>query len=838
MASADTSLDETGTKIVLSGTNGELAQVDPPENSEHSAQLKKEIPTENEVNSKEPNGSPEPKVKLSSEDYLEKFKLNILFEELIFRTFDNTPENPLKFLLTNLETMERENWEPGESKAEKSEAVAKLFKIPDPESVVIEKSNPKSTGRPGTGIATKGPANTKVGTSQVKTAVKTTPPRPGATSKTVSAKATPAKAAKVVPKTTATPAKTVPKTTVPSTAKPATTVPAKTTTVGAKTGVTGSAAKTGSSGSVAGAKSGTTVGKTAVKSGSNTNLNKTGGSRPTSAPAHTKTVVKAPATKPPVKSSTPRTISSGTRLTKAPTLPKTGTTQTKGKTPGVVADTVSSVTDKSDKSEPIQKTPSPIEEATANTPDEPIIPVDDGVCSKIPGSEDLTAQVLDSEELIALEEAQNRSDDDDENINVVQKSLSVENRSNESPVEIEEVLVVVDSEADRYITSQDYANDIQAIEDEVVQNRQSDDEGIEVNQELTNYPACGLKTADELENPGLYNLSLDPKGFSHLTQANVTIEVTDESGTKQPVITTEEFKEEKDDIPDLNEGDSVKEKSRDLDQDVVITEPRDVINSSEDNQAPLETTPTDTREIKYSEDLGIDVEEQSSPKDSPVLEQALEPTTDQLITVDTDIQPQVERMLPPRYDAAHGILLTDAKLDNPVELIEILQRENEPMIAYIEKEENEPLIAHIEKIEYEPLIVHIEKEENEPLIVHIEKENEPLIAHIEKENEPLIAHIEKIEYEPLIAHIEKENEPLIAHIEKIEYDPLIAHIEKENDPSIDLFQKGNDLLVDPLQQKSLMDNDHSNLSHSPDSDEPPQPQLEPEPIFPASTGDV
>ena len=796
MASADVSVDGTGTKIIVSGTNGEIVQA----NSSEGSELKKEIPADNVVNSNEPNGSPEPaqKVKLSAEEYLEKSKINILFEELIFRTLADTPENPVKFLLSNLGTMERENWEPGESKAEHSEAVTKIFKIPSPEpdNSNAGKSNTKVTGRPGTGTATKGPTGTKVGTSHVKTT--TTPPRP--TGKTPSTtKSTPVRPtpAKPVIKTTPTPAKT----TVPSTVKTTTTGPVRTGTVGAKTGLTGPAGKTGSSGLVTGTKTGTTAVKTAPKTGPTATATKTGAARPISAPAPSRTPAKTTAgsagTRAPPKNVSKITSSGASRVPPKTAPARTGAkiggagAGAKTKVPDPVKKTVSSASsDKTDeKSEPIPKTPSPIEEAKAPTPDEPVEvvpppPEDDGVCSKIPGSEEPAPHVMDPEELIALDDAQNNSDD--ENIEIAIHDSPQENLRDDSPI-LKPAPVMVE-QAERDMTSQEYANETQTIEDELYQNRNSDDEGIEVNQETSNHTGR-LRTAEEIDNPSLPNLSLDPKGYSELTQANATAEVTDRDETDEIPVEKHEI------VIDSFEGEVVKEKTDELNR---------IDDFIEDTQPPIEMIQTDPRDVKYSEDLGIDVEERS-PKGSPILEQALEPhsTTDQLITEDIDTQPQAE---------------PDSTTD------ELLKRQT-PSPDLIETTPDT---------------------QNDLFDNQVQNEHDTLIDPVEKETNPFIDPyqqsgllVDQVDLQTLIAPVDDQTGPLIAPGDQ-QTGLLIDPGDEQSGLLVDFVdnadkESGN--LVDFMPQKNLLENEPTNPTHSPDSDEVPQTQLEPEPIFPASTGD-
>ena len=874
MASADVSEsvgDETGTKIALSGTNGEIVQ---PDNSE--PQLKKEIPPENEVHSNDPNGSPEsvPKPKLSSEDYLEKFKLNIIFEELIFRTLDSTPENPLKFLLTSLETMERDNWEPTESKPEKSEAVAKMFKIPSQDTDTAGKTNVVKV-RPSSGPATKGPANTKVGTSQVKTTgLKTSPPRPGAASKTVSSKSTPVRPTqpKVAAKTTPTPAKT----TVPSTAKaPTGTGPVK--TVGAKTGVTGAAGKTGSGGSVA-AKSSTVcaTGKTTgaktgtgTKTGPNTSVNKPGSTRPVSAPI--KTAVKTPSAtgaKIPAKTGATRTTNPGARATgKGPvTRPgaKTGPTQPKSKTPGSVPRTISGSSGKQEtEAEPVLKTPSPVEELKEPTPEEPTpeepvepkVPEDDGVCSKIPGSEEPEPEELDAEALIALEDVPNNSDD--ENIDVVHKSPSVDSQSKESLLEPEVLLVA--ERADTYMTSQDYANDLQAIEDDVDQNRQSDDEGIEVNQELSNDPIGRLRTAEETDNPGLGNLSLDPKGYSELTQANDNVEIVIVCKEELDLISTDsQIPGEKNIIDvDFDDGDSPKEKPHDFQQEILITEqPHDLIETLEEVHAPVDTT--DTREPKYSEDLGIDVDEQVSPKDSPVPGGVID-----IVIEDTSAQPQAEpdsttdeiiKISPPSPDLVESSLPdvtqenADNVSDNSDELIEPLHQQTGDLIEPLHQQTGdliEPLHQQTGDL-IEPMqqqtgdLIEPMQQQTGDLIEPMQQQTGDLIDPMQQQTGYLIDPMQQ-QTGDLTDPMQQQTGYLIDSLQQQKTGDLIDPLQQEYDPLIGLLQKEKDPLIDPFHSKaqveSVLQGQMNRNSPSPDTSEAPQVQFEPDRIFPPSTGD-
>eukprot|EP00800_Vazella_pourtalesii_P003142 TRINITY_DN1316_c0_g1_i5.p1 TRINITY_DN1316_c0_g1~~TRINITY_DN1316_c0_g1_i5.p1 ORF type:complete len:791 (+),score=191.95 TRINITY_DN1316_c0_g1_i5:51-2423(+) len=498
--------EESPMKIIVSGTNGELLHEDPASKIEKI--ISSDVKTD-DVNSNEPNGSPgetpvdsEPvsKPKLTPEEYLEKHKINILFEELIYRTLDSTPENPLKFLLSNLETMEKDNWVPGDSQEEKTNAVTKVFKLPEP-----KKPDPPKGGTVGarTGPGAGRGTTPKVGTGTARAGARTTTTRPAPASKMASSppktttttnRTTTTTTTKPVAKITATPVKPTTtgasKTTGPTTVR-ATTAP-KAGTGAAKTGATSTTrpATTGATKPTTTATPRrTTTSSATSKTGSNTSISKTGPTKATPTPRSTAKLPSAPGR----STSVPKTPSGAGARTTSTRQPagRTGrTTGTPGKNPGSAGAKPEVATPPEPEAEP----PTPVEEPKAASPEpaepepepKPKTPEPDGAWSKIPGSDEPEVKPLDLEEQLARDDAIRLSDD--ENIESVEKADS-ESQSNPSE-EVLQVAEPVEKPVESFMTSQDYAADLQSIENEADQANQGDkledmvDEGIEVREDF------------------------------------------------------------------------------------------------------------------------------------------------------------------------------------------------------------------------------------------------------------------------------------------------------------------------------------------------------------------
>ncbi|KAI6647943.1 hypothetical protein LOD99_8403 [Oopsacas minuta] len=718
---ATVSPDESPTQII--GENGEVAR---------DETVTKQEPTENKLNSNESNGSPTqtpvetepvPKPKLTAEEYLEKHKINILFEELIFRTLDGTPENPLKFLLTNLEAMDKDNWVPGYSQEEKANAVSKIFKSHEAD----KSAGPKSIGgatRPGpagrgspakTSATTTRPVGGRAPTVRPSPASKTvsSPPKVGISTGRVTNPRTGVKTtATPVVKTTATPVvKTTATPVAKTTATPVvktTTTPVKTATnttnrntnsnpvktAPAKTGITGGAVKTGSSTSLAsstsktsitktsspgsaskvtnprtatgpktsvGAKTGTTGVRTATvgtgtKTGTNTSVTKTGGAAKTTATPRTTvrltaTTGRTPAGKTSAATKTPtgtagRTLGTGTRAGAGRNTTKTAAaTPTKGK-----QDTATKTEEigKYAEPDPEPKPPTPVEEPKVPTPEEPKQPIDDGMCSKIKGGDEPEPEALDHEDQLALDDAVHLSDD--ENIHVAEKTPS-DNESDKFPLkDLPQVTEQIDSSADKYMTSENYADDLQAIENEAEQLNQGDtleefiDEGIEVKDDYTSGsdPSFRLRIADEIDNP-VNSIPTMPQSMGSQLGDYTAVQTGENTQiTPEPLVDVEE---------NVVEDESKKEKAQEPPQDIQPLVSEEVIITESKKDSPLEKpkdfqplVPTDdligqtvtdpiqeqTTGHKFSGDLGINMNEKSTSLHEPAKDEEISTTVDLL----------------------------------------------------------------------------------------------------------------------------------------------------------------------------------------------------------------
>ena len=143
---------------------------------------------------------------------------------------------------------------------------------------------------------------------------------------------------------------------------------------------------------------------------------------------------------------------------------------------------------------PEQEPVAPAEEPKVKSPEpaepepepKPKTPEPDGQWSKIPGSDEPEAKPLDLEEQLAHDDVVHLSDD--ENIEIVEKANS-DDQSNPSD-EVLEVAEPVEKPPETVMTSQDYAADLQNIENEAEEANKGDkledmiDEGIEVREDF------------------------------------------------------------------------------------------------------------------------------------------------------------------------------------------------------------------------------------------------------------------------------------------------------------------------------------------------------------------